>query len=634
MKKHKVKKRNPWAWIPTLYFAEGIPYVVVMLVSVIMYKRMGISNTDIALYTSWLYLPWVIKPLWSPLVDIFKTKRYWIVIMQLLVGAGLAGVALTIPLPGFFRYTLAFFWLLAFSSATHDVAADGFYMLGLSKHDQAWFVGVRSTFYRVAMITGQGLLIIFAGYIESHTGLPTVPVNVQTEISSPVSSNQLFIPPDSISVKSESGALHILTYPSKLEINTQNQPKARIDSIKAMAKTWNTDHGFYSLNRQKGATTQSSNTQSSWWEQKVVANLDSFIKKHFGQKKISLKKGDKAGNVGVVYFYLSHKPQAGKSVTINFGRDKGDKSIKLVEGEHFRFNTSNWNMPAMAVIQLDPKLKTPSRASFDAKAGNIPLAWTITFFILAGMFVFFFLYHRFILPYPDSDKSVVTDSSKQVIKEFFETFKLFFQKENIGLILAFLLLYRLGEAQLVKLASPFLLDAQEAGGLALTTGQVGFVYGTIGILALTVGGLLGGFVAARDGLKRWLWWMVIAMNLPNAVYIYLSMTMPHSILIINVCVAIEQFGYGFGFTAYMLYMIYVSEGDHKTAHFAITTGFMALGMMLPGMLSGWIEDLIGYQHFFIWVMIATLPAFIITKFIPLDPEFGKKKEQDDLEAVE
>jgi len=634
MIKRKVKKRNPWAWIPTLYFAEGIPYVVVMLVSVIMYKRMGISNTDIALYTSWLYLPWVIKPLWSPVVDIFKTKRYWIVIMQLLVGAGLAGVALTIPLPGFFRYTLAFFWLLAFSSATHDVAADGFYMLGLSKHDQAWFVGVRSTFYRVAMITGQGLLIIFAGYIESHTGLPTVPINVQTEISTNISPNQVIIPPDSVPTEAQTGSLHIVSYPSKIKISTQNQPESRIDSIKTMAKKWNAEHGFYPANSPEGETTQNSGVQSSWWQREVVANLESLIKKYFGREKIALKTEDKAGNVGIIYFHLSHKPQAGKSVSINFGREKGDKSIKLVEGKHFHFDASNWNKPAMAVIQLDPKLKTASQASFDAKAGNIPLAWTITFFILAGMFVFFFLYHRYILPYPDSDKSVVTNSSKQVIKEFFETFKLFFQKENIGIILAFLLLYRLGEAQLVKLASPFLLDAQEAGGLALTTGQVGLVYGTIGILALTVGGLLGGFVAARDGLKRWLWWMVIAMNLPNAVYIYLSATMPHSMLIINVCVAIEQFGYGFGFTAYMLYMIYVSEGDHKTAHFAITTGFMALGMMLPGMVSGWIEDLIGYQHFFIWVMIATIPAFIVTKFIPLDPEFGKKKEQDEVEAIE
>jgi len=178
MKENRRATRNPWAWVPTLYYAEGIPYIIVMTVSVIMYKRLGISNTDIALYTSWLYLPWVIKPLWSPLVDILKTKRFWIITMQLIIGAGLAGVALTIPVPNFFQYTLAFFWLLAFSSATHDIAADGFYMLGLSEHQQAYFVGIRSTFYRLAMITGQGLLIILAGYFESTTGLPTIDITV------------------------------------------------------------------------------------------------------------------------------------------------------------------------------------------------------------------------------------------------------------------------------------------------------------------------------------------------------------------------------------------------------------------------------------------------------------------------
>ena len=239
------------------------------------------------------------------------------------------------------------------------------------------------------------------------------------------------------------------------------------------------------------------------------------------------------------------------------------------------------------------------------------------------MFGIFFIYHKFILPYPDTDVSARKEG-KSVFGEFFKTFALFFKKQNFGIIIAFLLVYRLGESQLVKLASPFLLDTKDVGGLALTTGEVGFIYGTVGILALVIGGLLGGFLAAKNGLKYWLWWMLIAINLPNTVYIYLSYTIPESFITILACVAIEQFGYGFGFTAYMLYMIYVSDGEHKTAHFAITTAFMALGMMIPGMVSGWLQELIGYQHFFIWVMIATIPAFIITKFIPLDPEFGKE----------
>jgi len=236
-----------------------------------------------------------------------------------------------------------------------------------------------------------------------------------------------------------------------------------------------------------------------------------------------------------------------------------------------------------------------------------------------------------VLPRPDSDKPGVRSADQSIFTEFFRTFALFFKQKQIGIVLLFLLFYRFGEAQLVKLASPFLLDAQEAGGLALTTGEVGFVYGTVGILALTAGGIIGGILAARHGLRFWLWPMVIAINLPNAVYIYLAYAMPDSFLIINLAVLIEQFGYGFGFTAYMLYMIYVSEGEHKTAHFAITTGFMALGMMIPGMFSGWIQEIIGYQHFFVWVLMATAPAFIIAAFVDIDPEFGKKKDEDTTE---
>jgi len=441
---HQAKpKPVPWSWIPSLYFASGLPYVVVMTVSVIMYKRLGISNTDIALYTSWLYLPWVIKPFWSPFVDIIRTKRSWIVAMQLLIGAGLGGVALTIPTDDFFRNSLAFLWLLAFSSATHDIAADGFYMLGLSKHDQTWFVGIRSTFYRLAMIAGQGLLIMLAGLMER--------------------------------------------------------------------------------------TMQST------------------------------------GAVSAV--------QTGSSV--------------------------------------EP---------------GTSLAWAITFYIMAGLFIAFFAWHRFVLPRPDADKPRLHATYADLIRDFLLTFAAFFNKPKIGLILAFLLLFRFSEAQLAKLAAPFLMDAPELGGLALTTGEVGFAYGTIGVIMLTLGGLLGGFLAARNGLKYWLLWMVMAINLPNVVYIFLSSALPENLWIINLVVGIEQFGYGFGFAAYMLYMLYVANGAHQTAHYAICTGFMALGMMIPGMFSGWLQELIGYQYFFIWVLVATVPSFIVTLLIPLDRSFGRKED--------
>ena len=614
----KKKSRSPWFWVPSLYYAEGIPYIVVMTVSVIMYKRMGISNTDIALYTSWLYLPWVIKPLWSPVVDILKTKRFWIVTMQLIVGAGLGGVALTIPVPNFFQYTIAFFWLLAFSSATHDIAADGFYMLGLSQHDQAWFVGVRSTFYRFAMITGQGLLIILAGFIESNSGLPNIDITVNAK---PDYQQTKIIHPDSIIKILDETELRIATLPENSTITTENQPKAKIDSLIQFAKAWNIQNGFVQSEQATGDN-QPEN-EKSWWQASISEPLGNWIKDSFGEEIVK-SKSDKVGNISFVYFYLTQQPKAEEPVVINFGRASGDKSISLIAGDRITINEQNWQKAAISVIQLDPKLKTSSSALFTATSGNIPLAWMITFVFMAGLFILFFVYHKFMLPYPDSDKSALGDGSKNFMTEFFQTFALFFKKKRIGYILGFLLLYRLAESQIVKLASPFLLDTQEMGGLALTTGEVGFVYGTIGLLFLTFGGLLGGFLAAKHGLKFWIWPMAIAINLPDAVYIYLSYAVPDNFFIINLCVAIEQFGYGFGFTAYMLYMIYVSEGEHKTAHFAITTAFMALGMMIPGMLSGWLQELIGYPHFFIWVLIATIPGFLILFFIPLDPEFGKK----------
>jgi MFS transporter, PAT family, beta-lactamase induction signal transducer AmpG len=428
MSSEPARARNPWSWVPSLYFAQGIPYVVVMTVSVIMYKRMGISNTDIALYTSWLYLPWVIKPLWSPVIDMFRTKRFWVVLLQFIIGAALACVALTIPLPHFFRYTLAVFWLMAFSSATHDIAADGFYMLGLDQHEQAAFVGVRSTFYRIAMIIGQGLLVVLAGSIETSSG------------------------------------------------------------------------------------------------------------------------------------------------------------------------------------------------------GTIPLAWSVTFGVLAGVFLLFFIYHKFRLPYPVSDRATLGDASQSALQEFFRTFALFFKKKNIIPILAFLLLYRFAEAQLVKLVSPFLLDDRLKGGLGLTTSEVGIVYGTVGIIALTLGGLAGGYLVSRQGLKFWLWIMVLSIHLPDAMFVLLSHFQPESLILINCAVATEQFGYGFGFTAYMLFMIMVSEGEHKTAHYAICTGFMALGMMIPGMFSGALQEMLGYKNFFLWVILSTIPGFIVPLFVKIDPQFGKKKQ--------
>ena len=421
-----MKNSSPWAWIPTLYFAQGLPYVAVMTISVIMYKRLGISNTELAFYTGWLNLPWVIKPLWSPFIDLIKTKRWWITWMQLLIGAGLAGIAFTIPTDYFFQLTLAVFWLMAFSSATHDIAADGFYMLGLDTHQQALFVGIRSTFYRIATIAGQGLLIMLAGHLEKVTN-------------------------------------------------------------------------------------------------------------------------------------------------------------------------------------------------------NIPFSWSITFMVLAGLFLALWAWHKFILPRPDSDKPAREVSASTLLKEFGSTFVSFFRKKQAGIAILFMLFYRLPEAQLGKMSIPFLIDPISEGGLGLTTEQIGFVQGTVGIIGLTLGGILGGIAVSRHGLKRWLWPMVWAISLPDIVYVYLSYMQPTSLMLVNTCVFIEQFGYGFGFTAYMLYLIYFANGEHKTAHYAICTAFMALGMMIPGMAAGWLQEKMGYQGFFIWIMICTLATFGVTALLKIDPKFGKKQ---------
>jgi PAT family beta-lactamase induction signal transducer AmpG len=267
-------------------------------------------------------------------------------------------------------------------------------------------------------------------------------------------------------------------------------------------------------------------------------------------------------------------------------------------------------------------------AGFFERKVDIPTAWSLTFFIMGGLFIAFFVYHRFVLPYPVSDSGKAANTPKEVMREFGNTFRSFFTKKGIGLALVFILLYRLAEAMLVKLAYPFLLDPREVGGLGLATQDAGIAYGTVGVIALTIGGIIGGILASRQGLKYWLWPMALAITLPNAAYLLLSVYQPENFLWVNLAVFIEQFGYGFGFTAYMLYMIYFSQGDHKTAHYSICTGFMALGMMLPGMAAGWIQEQLGYINFFIFIMIAIIPTLIIIPFMKIDKDFGRAKKKN------
>ena len=420
------KKTSPWSWVPTLYIAEGLPYALVMSVSVVLYKNLGVSNAAITFWAALLGLPWVFKPLWSPVVDLLKTRRLWIWTLQLFLGAALAGAALALALPHFFQITLALFWLVAFAAATHDIAADGFYLLALEEGEQALFSGVRNTFYRVASIAAQGSLVIFAG------------------------------------------KMHTLTH-------------------------------------------------------------------------------------------------------------------------------------------------------------SYAIAWALALALAAGVLLGLGILHRLILPRPAGDTAGRAVSPEVFRVNFAETFAGFFRKPKLAALLAFLLLYRFGEAQLFTVAKLFLLEPRTGGGLALTDGQYGWIYGTIGVGALLAGGLLGGWVVSWQGLKFWLWPMLLAIHLPDAVFIWLAYAQPENLFAIGAGVAVEQFGYGFGFTAFMLYMIHIARGPHATAHYALCTGFMALGMLLPGLWSGWLQEHLGYKLFFIWVILATIPSFIVARKIPLAAEFGKHR---------
>ncbi|HPR86170.1 MAG TPA: MFS transporter, partial [Prolixibacteraceae bacterium] len=470
-------KRNPWAWIPTLYFAEGIPYVVVMTVALIMFKRFGISNTDIALYTSWLYLPWVIKPLWSPIVDLLRTKRWWIIVMQLIIGASLGAIALSIPLPSFFKISLIFFWLLAFSSATHDIAADGFYMLGLDEHQQAYFVGIRSTFYRIAMITGQGLLIILAGFFETSTGLSPIEINVS---ANPATATEIRLPEVPIQSAITDGKTYFSVFPEKAMISTENIPVEKLDSIKRIVNQYNQENHFIPT-RTDNKVISEKKAEKSWWSNSVSDPLKEFLKKHFEVKKQPTAKNSLVGNVSVVAVKLHGTTEANKEMVLNLKFKNGDNSISLIEGERLTFNSLNHDKPAYLIFQCDPKSRRATTASFKGTSGNIHLAWSITFVILAVLFVVFALYHKFILPHPKTDLDSGVDA-RNLFKDFFNTFGSFFKRKDIGVIIAFLMLYRVGEAQLIKMASPFMLDPRNIGGLGLTTSNVGLLYGTFGIL--------------------------------------------------------------------------------------------------------------------------------------------------------
>lgn len=619
----KKQMRSPWAWIPTLYLAEGLPYVAVMTLSVILYKRLGISNTDIALYTSWLYLPWVIKPFWSPFVDLLKTKRWWIVSMQLLLGAGFAGIAFTIPVSFFFQATLAFFWLMAFSSATHDIAADGFYMLALDHNQQALYVGIRSTFYRVATILGQGLLIILAGWLESATGPD--PVKIDVEVSPQYTCGTFALPKVATAPAESTATLSFVVSQPTVTLGTAGVSADSVRNWVGRVEDWNRSHGF--LVEEEAGAQGVSKTETSWWTRRVSRPLGEWLRTHFGERRDVEVTTDRAGDIGIAAVSLSREPDPDEEVVLNMTMNRGDRSVSLIHGDRLRFDRTNWNQSAYLVFQADAKLNQPSHAEYKGLSGNIPFAWSITFFVLAGLFVLFGIYHRFVLPRPATDHGRSDLKPKDILREFSATFVSFFKKPQAAAAIFFMLTFRFSEAQLLKLINPFLLDSKELGGLGLTTGEVGMVYGTVGIIGLTIGGIIGGIAAARGGLRKWIWPMTLSMLLTCLTFVYLSFSQTDNLLIINACVFVEQFGYGFGFTAYMLYLMYYADGEQKTAHYAICTGFMALGMMLPGMFAGWMQEMLGYNHFFIWVMLCSIIPIVAVSLLKIDPNYGKKESK-------
>ncbi len=630
--KNDNKKKSPWAWIPTLYFAQGLPYVAVMTISVIMYKRLGISNTDIALYTGWLYLPWVIKPFWSPFVDIIKSKRWWTVSMQWILAFTFAGVAFAIPVPFFFQLTLAVFWVMGFTSATHDIAADGFYMHALTEHEQSLYVGIRSTFYRVATVAGQGLLVIIAGLVETNTGLEPAQLTVvaNPEARQAVAS----IPKFDVQVTDTAGEPHFIYTASQIEVGSV--APAEVDgvpfkeyaaAVRDSVRMLNEANGFVSAAQDAGQAAAEDAT-AAVAPQKESA-FTTLIRDWFGEERQAAT-DDLADNIAVVGVRLNKMPTTDEPIILSVTHQSGDQSIKLEQNlltTRFEFTRDNWNKTAYLYFEIDHKLKERTEASFVGASGNIPFAWIVVFISLSVFFFAVAAYHSWVLPRPLTDGREAKRSASDIFKEFVQTFISFFQKKQIWVAVAFMLLYRLPEAQLVKLINPFLLDPIDKGGLGLSTGEVGLVYGTVGIIGLTIGGIIGGIAAARGGLKKWLWPMAWSMSLTCLTFIYLSYCQDSSLLVINVCVFIEQFGYGFGFTAYMLYLIYFSEGEHKTAHYAICTGFMALGMMLPGMAAGWLQETIGYRHFFIWTVICCAATIGICAFVKIDPKFGLKEKE-------
>lgn len=641
-------KKSGWWWVPSLYFAQGIPYVIVTMVSVPLYKRFGVSNADIAWYTSLLGLAWVVKPLWGPLVDMYWTKRNWVLMTQGLMALGLLAVSalLPTPMPLWWYGSLSIFAIMSFASATHDIAADGYYMLALDPHRQALFNGLRSTFWRLSMIIGTGVLVIIAGLVESHSGPTPVIAQIRAVPKGTVVEDQT-------PAKTEGGNFAIVEPPSKpveagttasLCIRLAHPPEGDRPVIANVtvkpSKWW---YFFFPIGDEANVTVEGGDRlefSRDRWDKpqcvviKVHKNLPKPITANIAVAagNIPLAWATCIGSVGIVYLliWLYH--------TFVMPRPQLDVNRKP-EGTSF-WNSAFWlflavGVPAVVYYFLfdliQPLLVKHVLGTIDAMKhtqlqqnpnwkGLMSFA---TFFLIVSLVGLL----SFIAPVRAAFASIFHKCAVRSGIGFDEVFASFFRKKGIVRMLAFLLLYRLADAMLVKMITPFMFDPPEKGGLGLSTAQVGFAYGTIGVFGLLLGGIVGSVYAATYGLKKVRLVMCLFMNIPIVLFVLLAKFQPPFHIVMG-SVFIEQFGYGFGFSFYMLYMLFIAgQGEHKTSHYALCTGFMALSFMIPGMVSGIIQEILGhYYEFFLLVLWLSSLSFVVTYLAPIDPEFGKKKK--------
>ena len=634
-------KRSGWAWVPSLYFAQGIPYVIVTMVSAALYKRFGVSNADIGWYTSLLGLPWVIKPLWGPLVDLYWTKRKWTLSTQLLMAIGLITTAFLLPTNLWWIGSLTVFTMMAFASATHDIAADGFYMLGLDPHRQALFNGIRSTFWRLSMIIGTGVLVILAGVLESHSGPKPVvfgvdagPAAREIVLEAPAPQADEFVIIEPRTMRLDAGTTAELT----LRLAKAPEPDTTVAlSVSPKHEKW---YEFFvpvgdTLNVKVLNADRVEIPADKWNEgAKLVVSVDKNL-----QKPVMARFNVAAGDIpwawgiciGVVagvftLLFLWH----------TVALPKPDHDRQTAKDRPPFMQAAFWLILAVgipvAVLWGAYELVKPAVVGLALDKSALPEKTFKNLSDLIGFGVWgvlglaaWALLSTWTVGGPAA--AGFRAAARRSGIPFDEVFASFFRKPGILRMIAFLLMYRLADALLVKMIPPFMLDPHEAGGLGLSTTQYGLAYGTIGVFGLLLGGIAGSVYAATQGLLKVRLVMCLFMNVPIILFVILAYFQP-SFLVIMGSVFIEQFGYGFGFSMYMLYMLYIAgQGENKASHYALCTGFMALSFMLPGMVSGIMQEFLGYEMYFVTVLALASLSFISIYIIPIDPEFGRKKKE-------